>query len=214
MAAPHAGTHTEPRFVRRIQHKSAGDVALHFRACAPSAPTKSMAYVTHPRTNCRRSVTKAVGKSSEYLGLKTPKAQNEQMFSGLPPKADAAEPYLPLPTRADSRLIRRSKGVPGVANLPATDLAAALRAARTASHALNARHPRSAPIFAFRLKVPPEATSVRRSGRPSPPFRPIRRWREHLLPSWRRSSRLRPNCLHQQRPVPHRPRPSRRGTRQ
>jgi hypothetical protein len=80
-------------------------------------------------------VTKAVGKSSEYLGLKTPKAQNEQMFSGLPPKADAAEPYLPLPTRADSRLIRRSKGVPGVANLPATDLAAALSAARTVSHA-------------------------------------------------------------------------------
>src|SRR6266481_1171612 len=65
MAAPHAGTHTEPRFVRRIQHKSASDVALHFRACAPSAPTKSMAYVTHPRTNCRRSVKSGVKKSGE-----------------------------------------------------------------------------------------------------------------------------------------------------
>jgi hypothetical protein len=33
----------------------------------------------------------------------------------------------------------------------------------------NAQHPRWVPIFAFRLKVPPEPTSARRSGIPSPP---------------------------------------------
>jgi len=40
----------------------------------------------------RPIASKADSKSSECvritLGLKTPKAQNEQMFSGLPPKAD------------------------------------------------------------------------------------------------------------------------------
>jgi hypothetical protein len=41
----------------------------------------------------------------------------------------------------------------------------------------DARHPRWTPIFAFRLKVSPEPTSARRYGKPSPPFRPIRRWR-------------------------------------
>src|SRR5260370_14325106 len=35
------------------------------------------------------------------------------------------------------------------------------------------------------LKVSTEPTSARRSGNPSPPFRQIRRWREHLLLSWR-----------------------------
>ncbi len=66
----------------------------------------------------------------------------------------------------------------------------------------------------FRLKVLPEPISARRSGSPSPPFRQIRRWREHLLLSWRRSSRCPTNCLRQQQPVSLRPLPSHRGTRQ
>ena len=66
----------------------------------------------------------------------------------------------------------------------------------------------------FRADEPPETTSARRSGRPLPPFRPIRRWREHLLLSWRRSSRCPTDCLHQQRPVSQRPRPSHRGNRE
>src|SRR5262249_46996454 len=39
---------------REIQQESSNNVALHFRASAPSAPTKSIAYVTRPRTKCRR----------------------------------------------------------------------------------------------------------------------------------------------------------------
>src|ERR1700757_5000823 len=53
-ASPHAGTHTEPRFVRKIQQKSHRNVALRFRTSAPSAPAKSIAYVTRPRAKCRR----------------------------------------------------------------------------------------------------------------------------------------------------------------
>src|SRR5262249_34215091 len=56
MTPPYAGTHTESRFVREIQQESSNNVALHFRASAPSAPTKSIAYVTRPRTKCRRWV--------------------------------------------------------------------------------------------------------------------------------------------------------------
>src|SRR5215831_1935282 len=54
MTPPYAGTHTESRFAREIQQESSNNVALHFRASAPSAPTKSIAYVTRPRTKCRR----------------------------------------------------------------------------------------------------------------------------------------------------------------
>src|SRR5262245_48580383 len=53
MAPPHAGAHTESRFVRKIL---SNDAALHFRASAPSASAKSIAYVTCPRTKCRRWV--------------------------------------------------------------------------------------------------------------------------------------------------------------
>src|SRR5215831_16786965 len=56
MTPPYAGTHTESRFAREIQQESSNNVALHFRASAPSAPTKSIAYVTRPRTKCRRWV--------------------------------------------------------------------------------------------------------------------------------------------------------------
>src|ERR1700758_4263884 len=56
-ASPHAGTHTEPRFVRKIQQKSHRNVALRFRTSAPSAPAKSIVYVTRPRAKCRRWVT-------------------------------------------------------------------------------------------------------------------------------------------------------------
>src|ERR1700751_2853623 len=55
-ASPHAGTHTEPRFVRKIQQKSHRNVALRFRTSAPSAPAKSIVYVTRPRAKCRRWV--------------------------------------------------------------------------------------------------------------------------------------------------------------
>src|ERR1700758_2695250 len=53
-ASPHAGTHTEPRFVRKIQQQSHRNVALRFRTGAPSAPAKSIVYVTRPRAKCRR----------------------------------------------------------------------------------------------------------------------------------------------------------------
>src|SRR5215831_6234082 len=59
MTPPYAGTHTESRFAREIQQESSNNVALHFRASAPSAPTKSIAYVTRPRTKCRRWVKRS-----------------------------------------------------------------------------------------------------------------------------------------------------------
>src|ERR1700745_2391315 len=58
-AAPHAGTHTEPRFVRKIQQKSHRNVALRCRTGAPSAPAKSIVYVTRPRAKCRRWVKRS-----------------------------------------------------------------------------------------------------------------------------------------------------------
>src|SRR4029077_8659404 len=56
MTPPCAGAHPERRFVRKIQAKSTNTVALRFRADAPSAPTKSIAYVTPTRIKCRRWV--------------------------------------------------------------------------------------------------------------------------------------------------------------
>jgi hypothetical protein len=67
---------------------------------------------------------------------------------------------------------------------------------------------------ALRLKVSHEPTSDRRCGSPSLPFQRIRRWREHLPPSSRRSSRFQTNCLPRQRPVSQRRRPSHQGTQQ
>ena len=63
-------------------------------------------------------------------------------------------------------------------------------------------------LFPFRPKGSLEPTSGRHFGSPSRPFRQIRRWREHLLLSWRRSSRRRTDCLPQQPPVSQRPQPS------
>src|SRR6516225_7814766 len=56
MAPPHAGAHMESRFVRNIQAQSNQNVALHFSASDPSASAKSMGYVTHQGSNCRRWV--------------------------------------------------------------------------------------------------------------------------------------------------------------
>src|SRR6516225_1825214 len=56
MAPPHAGAHMKSRFVRNIQAKSNQNVALHFSASDPSASAKSMGYVTHQGSNCRRWV--------------------------------------------------------------------------------------------------------------------------------------------------------------
>jgi hypothetical protein len=61
-------------------------------------------------------------------------------------------------------------------------------------------------LLPFRLKSSLEPTSGRHFGSPSRPFRQIRRWRGHLLLSWRRSSRRRTDCLPQQQPVSQRPR--------
>jgi hypothetical protein len=55
-AAPHAGAHTEPRFVQKNQIKSTNNVALHFRKNASPHQTKSMAYATTSRANCKRWV--------------------------------------------------------------------------------------------------------------------------------------------------------------
>src|ERR1700751_2874201 len=55
-AAAHVGTHTEHRVVRKIQQKSHRHAALRFRTSAPSAPAKSIVYVTRPRAKCRRWV--------------------------------------------------------------------------------------------------------------------------------------------------------------
>jgi hypothetical protein len=71
----------------------------------------------------------------------------------------------------------------------------------------NARHPG---WVALGLKVSPEPTSARRCGSPSPLCQPIRRWREHLSPSSRRSPRFQTNFLPRQRPVSQRRRPYRR----
>jgi len=63
-------------------------------------------------------------------------------------------------------------------------------------------------LFPFRLKGSLEPTSGRHFGSPSRPFRQLRRWREHLLLSWRRSSRRPTDCRPQQQPVSQRPQPS------
>jgi hypothetical protein len=81
------------------------------------------------------------------------------------------------------------------------------------SHATprNARHPG---WVALGLKVSPKPTNARRCESPSPLFQQIRRWREHLSPSSRRSSRFQTNCLPRQRPVSQRRRPFHPGTQQ
>jgi len=58
-AAPRAGTHTELRFDRKDQIKSADDAALHFRKNATPHRAKSITYVTSTRANCRRWVKAA-----------------------------------------------------------------------------------------------------------------------------------------------------------
>ena len=65
MAPPHAGAHTESRFAQRIQLKSTTNVALHFRASDPSTPAISMAYVTSPRSKCRRWVLQSIRTYTE-----------------------------------------------------------------------------------------------------------------------------------------------------
>jgi hypothetical protein len=70
-AAPRAGTHTESRFDRKDQIKSADDAALHFRENATPHQAKSMTYVTSTGANCRRSakgIASIVEKAADHWG--------------------------------------------------------------------------------------------------------------------------------------------------
>src|SRR6266498_211006 len=67
-AAPHAGAHTEARFVAKNQAKSIEDVALHFRKTAIPHQAKSMAYATSTRANCRRWVKHEPRKIASRVG--------------------------------------------------------------------------------------------------------------------------------------------------
>jgi len=82
------------------------------------------------------------------------KAQNEQMLP-VCPGSRRSRAVLPLPTRANCRLLRRSKDVPGGCE-PTGDRIPRRHSQpreRLGAHSY-ARHPRSTPRFAFRLKVP------------------------------------------------------------
>src|SRR6516165_3530950 len=67
MTPPHTGAHMKSRFVRNIQAKSNQNVALHFSASDPSASAKSMGYVTHQGSNCRRWVRISLRHPAESL---------------------------------------------------------------------------------------------------------------------------------------------------
>src|ERR1700739_2796554 len=68
-AAPHAGTHTESRFDRKYQLKSADDAALHFRENATPHQAKSITYVRSTHANCRRWVIVFNGRAAVVLFL-------------------------------------------------------------------------------------------------------------------------------------------------
>src|SRR5580693_1663478 len=83
MTPPCAGAHPERRFVRKIQAKSTNTVALRFGADRPSAPTKSIAYVTHTRIKCRRWVRDNGGFKLRFVGNCSWRRRLAELLHGL-----------------------------------------------------------------------------------------------------------------------------------